>query len=92
MQYDVAEGFSQRLRIAMAAKNVSRAALARHVGVTQAAVQKWAHGVMFPSSSKLVTVAKHLGVSLDFLMGPPLDLNAIAAGELAAARAVPEGA
>ena len=69
--------FGQRLRIAMARKNVSTADMMRELDVSRAMVSQMCLGQKFCSSSKLLAICKYLDVSLDWLMeGKPVELVA----------------
>lgn len=69
------EVFGQRVRVALAAARVDRAALARECQCTPQAVQKWVDGRAFPSSRNLMTLSRMTGASLEWLMWPhPVDL------------------
>jgi transcriptional regulator with XRE-family HTH domain len=57
------------MRIAMAARDVTQTSLAEAIGVTRAFVSALCKGQKMPSSSRLVEIAKVLGVSIDYLMG-----------------------
>lgn len=57
---------AQRIKIAMRAANVTQAALAEKVGVSQAAIQKIASGKA-KSSTKIVEIAAALGVRPEWL-------------------------
>lgn len=68
--------FGQRLRVAIAAANVSRAEIAKACGVTAMAVSNWCNGVSYPRTSHLVTIATTTGATLDYLMDPdPVDIQ-----------------
>lgn len=62
--------FHQRLRVAMAVRDVSNADLARAIAVSRTMVSAMTHGKKFPSSSKLCMICNFLEVSLDWIMEP----------------------
>lgn len=68
------DGFAQRVRAAMQAAGLRGNELAGRMGVSQAAVSRWASGTV-PEPEQLVRLARALRVSCDYLMGaaPGLD-------------------
>jgi transcriptional regulator with XRE-family HTH domain len=63
------DAFNRHLRIAMAARDVTQKGLADAIGVSVAFMSAVCKGQKMPSSSRLVEIAKVLGVSIDYLMG-----------------------
>jgi transcriptional regulator with XRE-family HTH domain len=62
--------FQQRLRVAMAVRDVNITKLARAVGVSRSMVSQMTKGKKFPSSSNLIAICTFLEVSLDWIMEP----------------------
>ena len=62
--------FGQRVRVALAARSLTRRDAARKLGVSHQAVAKWASGKSFPRSSQLVELAKLTGSTIEWLMTP----------------------
>ncbi len=50
-------------------KNISQAALALKIGVSQKAIDYWERGVNEPKASYIVKLADFFDVSADFLLG-----------------------
>ncbi len=48
---------------------ISQAAFARLIGVSQPAVWKWLHGRAWPSRDALLAISKHTGLSINELLG-----------------------
>jgi len=68
--------FAERLRVAMAVSDVSRADIARACDVSPQSVHKWCRGICAPRSSELMTIARTTGATLDFLMRQePVDIR-----------------
>ena len=61
--------FSQRMREARTKKGWSQAELARHAGITPAAVNQFENGPRKPSLPILQSLASALEVSMDYLAG-----------------------
>lgn len=59
---------SDRVRGAIDSYGESRYALSRRTGIDQSQLSKWYNGAK-PSLVSLIALAKHLGVSLDYLAG-----------------------
>ncbi len=59
----------ENIKCLRAEKNLSRAALAKAIGVSQKAVDYWERGVNEPKASYIVLLADFFGVSADFLLG-----------------------
>lgn len=59
----------ENIKYLRAEKNLSRAALAKAIGVSQKAVDYWERGVNEPKASYIVLLADFFGVSADFLLG-----------------------
>ena len=60
--------FAQRLRVAMAASEVTARQLAKECGVSPQAVHKWMRGMCAPRSSHLLVISKMTGANLEWLM------------------------
>lgn len=60
--------FGAKLRMARAYANLNMRELGDAVGVSHNAIAKYESGDMHPKSSVLVGMARHLNVSLDWLM------------------------
>lgn len=68
--------FGMRVRVALAASQVSRTALARECSVSPQAVQRWCDGTAMPSSRNLLTFCRMTGCSAEWLMWPhPVDVQ-----------------
>lgn len=50
-------------------KNVSQAALAKEIGVSQKAIDYWERGVNEPKASYIVSLADYFNVTADYLLG-----------------------
>lgn len=59
----------ENIKCLRAEKNLSQAALAKAIGVSQKAVDYWERGVNEPKASYIVLLADFFGVSADFLLG-----------------------
>ncbi len=71
--------FSQRLRVALAAANISRPGLAKACSVSTQAVARWVQGATYPSSSHLVIICNLTGASMDWIFdGSPVDIRSTA--------------
>ena len=68
MRHPIGYYFGQRLRVAMARKNMRGPELAKRLGISRAFICETQNGKKFPCSSNLVAISKELGVSLDWLM------------------------
>lgn len=66
---DAFKVFPTRLRSIMAEKRVSRQELASTLGISRQAVSNYADGSSTPSWEGIVTIARTLGVTSDFLLG-----------------------
>lgn len=60
--------FAQRLRVAMAAAEVTPRQLARECGVSPQAVYKWMRGLCAMRAQHLMVICKMTGANLDWLM------------------------
>ncbi len=63
------DSIAENIKYLRAEKNLSRAALAKAIGVSQKAVDYWERGVNEPKASYIVLLADFFGVSADFLLG-----------------------
>lgn len=61
--------FPERLKELRIEKNLSQRALAKDLGVSQAAVARWESGLQTPNIDILILVSKYFGVTADFLIG-----------------------
>lgn len=68
-------GFSIRLRVAMAKRNVTPSELGTALGYSCRTVSqwRWGHGRYIPRPFILVEIADHLDVTVDWLLGRTLD-------------------
>lgn len=62
--------FAQRVRVALAASEVTPRQIAKECGVSPQSVHKWMNGMSAPRSSHLVTIARLTGANLEWLMTP----------------------
>lgn len=62
---DVA-GFTQRLQAALNGRN--KAQFARDIGVSYESVRRWCNGQTLPDGGDLITIARVLNISLDWLL------------------------
>lgn len=60
--------FAKRLKQLRATKNISQAALADILGVTQQAVGKWECDKATPDYTILINIAKYFNVSIDYML------------------------
>ncbi|MBR4711449.1 MAG: helix-turn-helix transcriptional regulator [Clostridia bacterium] len=65
--------FGERLRVLRKRKGLTQAELAAWAGVSQAAENKWEHGVSEPSLETMKRMATFFGVSMDSLCGYSLE-------------------
>ena len=63
-----------RLKKLRMEKDLTQAALARELNVTQQAVAKWEAGKSLPDHAMLLRLAQYYGVSVDYLLGLPAAL------------------
>ena len=63
-----------RLKKLRMEKDLTQAALARELNVTQQAVAKWEAGKSLPDHAMLLRLAQDYGVSVDYLLGLPAAL------------------
>lgn len=49
--------------------NLSQAELAKHIGVTQKAIDFWEKGINEPKASYIIKLAQFFNVSTDYLLG-----------------------
>lgn len=61
--------FAERLKELRTEKNMSQAALAKIIGVSQKAIDYWERGINEPKASYIVALSKFFEVSCDFLLG-----------------------
>lgn len=67
--------FSERLKNALEERNITQVELAKELGFTSAAVNRWCQNITEPDNKTLVDIAKYLKVSTDFLLGNDEILN-----------------
>ncbi len=60
---------STRIKELRTERGLSQQALARHIGVSQKAVDYWERGVNEPKASYVVLLADFFAVSADYLLG-----------------------
>lgn len=60
---------STRIKELRTERGLSQQALARHIGVSQKAVDYWERGVNEPKASYIVLLADFFTVSADYLLG-----------------------
>ena len=63
-----------RLKQLRTEKDLTQAALARELNVTQQAVAKWESGKSMPDHSMLLRLSRYYGVSVDYLLGLPASM------------------
>lgn len=63
------DSIAENIKYLRAEKNLSRAAPAKAIGVSQKAVDYLERGVNEPKASYIVLLADFFGVSADFLLG-----------------------
>lgn len=61
--------FAERLKELRTEKNMSQAALAKIIGVSQKAIDYWERDINEPKASYIVALSKFFEVSCDFLLG-----------------------
>lgn len=61
--------FSERLRFILEERQIKQLYLARHLNVTQQAVNRWCQGITTPDYTTLKEMANYLEVSIDYLLG-----------------------
>lgn len=69
----MSKAFGEQLRALRRRKGMTQAELAAWAGVSQAAENKWEHGVSEPSVETLKRMAAFFGVSMDRLCGYSLE-------------------
>jgi transcriptional regulator with XRE-family HTH domain len=62
-------GFGHRLRRLRVARGLTQNALAMELKCVQASIADWECGKFYPGFWKLIEIAKHFGVDLDWLLG-----------------------
>lgn len=65
--------FTENLTNLMADSDLSNKALATIIGVSEEAVRKWKNGLAVPGIDKALKIAEYFGVSIDELLGKPID-------------------
>lgn len=61
--------FAQRLKELRLENKLSQNQLAKQLGISQAAINKWEKCIIVPTLDSAVVVAKFFGVSVDYLAG-----------------------
>jgi len=61
--------FGAQLRTIMQATHTTQYALKKEAGFSSASIHNWLTGQDFPSPDKLVRLADHMAVSVDYLLG-----------------------
>ncbi len=61
--------FSERLKFALDSGEIKQIELAKHLNLTQQAVNRWCQNITRPDFETLVRIADFLNVSTDFLLG-----------------------
>jgi len=61
--------FSDRLKIARKAKNITQKAMAERLGIQETSYQLYEYGKREPNHANTVKIADILDVSLDYLLG-----------------------
>lgn len=69
--------FSENLTKLMSERDISNTALAEIVGVSREAVRQWKTGQIVPTIDKASKLADYFEISLDTLLGKPLDTEQI---------------
>ncbi|WP_251545939.1 helix-turn-helix domain-containing protein [Pumilibacter intestinalis] len=62
-------GFGERLRVLRAEKGVGQIQLAKELDVGKSVISLWELDKCEPTLSKLISMAKYFGVSIDYLAG-----------------------
>lgn len=63
------ETFGNRLKILRKEKNIGQIDLAREIGVGKSIISLWEKDECEPTLSKLTSLAKYFGVTIDYLAG-----------------------
>ena len=66
---EVTGGFSERMKAAIDALNISQKYLAEQIGVTEVTMSRYINGQRMPKAPILSKIAEALGVTIDWLMG-----------------------
>ena len=61
--------FAERLKELRTDSNLSQAALAKAMGVSQKAIDYWEREINEPKATYIIELAKYFGVSCDYLLG-----------------------
>ena len=61
--------FGERLRELRKEKNIGQVELAKEIGVGKSIISLWETNQCDPTLSKLITLAKFFGVTIDYLAG-----------------------
>lgn len=68
------DGLGERMRIALKAKKTSITDCAKATGIAKTTVANYVNSGCDPTATKLLKIAKYLGVSTDWLMGLSNDM------------------
>jgi len=71
--------FSENLTNLMANSDLSNKGLATIVGVSEEAVRKWKNGLTVPGIDKALKIAEYFGLSIDELLGKPINTERLIA-------------
>ena len=63
------ETFGQRLKQLRQEKNIGQVALAKELGVGKSIISLWEQDKCEPTLSKLISISKFFGVSIDYIAG-----------------------
>ena len=61
--------FAERLIDLREGKKISQRKLAKELGVSHSAIQRWESALQIPNLEMASTIAQYFGVSLDYLAG-----------------------
>ncbi len=61
--------FGERLKNILQDNDISQIKLAQDLGYTPQAVNRWCNNITEPDNKTIVTVAKYLNISTDYLLG-----------------------
>ena len=61
--------FAERIKYLRVEKGCSQDVLAKELGVSNAIISLWEHGLREPTMSSLIAIAKYFQVSIDYIVG-----------------------
>lgn len=67
--------FGERLKNVLQDSDISQLKLAKELGYTQQAINRWCNNITEPDNKTIVAIAKYLNVSTDYLLGNDNGLN-----------------